>query len=110
MKDQIQNPEKETRINIDHTAFSIDSNFKLPTFNWLQNVPSGSSLSYLVEVRFKNTRKGIFNNVNQLRLRKGDIVAVEASPGHDIGIVSLAGEIVNEQLRKLNLLQISILI
>lgn len=103
MSEQIQDPEKDTKISFNHTTFSIDSNFKLSTFDWLQNVPSGNSSTDLIEVRFKNTRKGIFNNVNYLRLKKGDVVAVEASPGHDIGIVSLAGEIVTEQLRKLNL-------
>jgi cell fate regulator YaaT (PSP1 superfamily) len=51
----------------------------------------------VVEVRFKNTRKGFYKNVNDLRLKRGDIVAVEASPGHDIGIISLAGEIVEKQ-------------
>ncbi len=103
MDEQTLNPEKETKISINHTRFSIDSNFKLPTFDWLQNIPGGKSSNNLIEVRFKNTRKGIYNNVNLLRLKKGDVVAVEASPGHDIGIISLAGEIVNEQLRKLNL-------
>lgn len=103
MDEQTLNPEKETKISINHTRFSIDSNFKLPTFDWLQNIPGGKSSNNLIEVRFKNTRKGIYNNVNFLRLKKGDVVAVEASPGHDIGIISLAGEIVNEQLRKLNL-------
>ncbi|MEA1896339.1 MAG: regulatory iron-sulfur-containing complex subunit RicT, partial [Bacteroidota bacterium] len=103
MDEQTLNPDKETKISFNHTRFSIDSNFKLPTFDWLQNVPGGKSSSNFIEVRFKNTRKGIYNNVNLLRLKKGDVVAVEASPGHDIGIISLAGEIVNEQLRKLNL-------
>ena len=103
MDEQIENPEKETQIPFNHTKLSIDSNFKLPTFDWLQNVPGGKSSSNLIEVRFKNTRKGIYNNVNHLRLKKGDVVAVEASPGHDIGIISLAGEIVIEQLRKLKL-------
>ena len=103
MDEQTLNPEKETKISFNHTRFSIDSNFKLPTFDWLQNIPGGKSSNNLIEVRFKNTRKGIYNNVNLLRLKKGDVVAVEASPGHDIGIISLAGEIVNEQLRKLNL-------
>ena len=51
----------------------------------------------VVEVRFKNTRKGFYRNVNELRLKRGDIIAVEASPGHDIGIISLAGEIVEKQ-------------
>ena len=53
-----------------------------------------------VEIRFKNTRKGFYRNVNGLRLKRGDIVAVEASPGHDIGIVSLVGEIVDKQLNR----------
>ncbi len=53
-----------------------------------------------VEIRFKNTRKGFYRNVNGLRLKRGDIVAVEASPGHDIGIVSLGGEIVDKQLNR----------
>ena len=54
----------------------------------------------VVEVRFKNTRKGYYRNVNELRLKRGDIIAVEASPGHDIGIISLAGEIVEKQRPK----------
>ena len=53
-----------------------------------------------VEIRFKNTRKGFYRNVNGLRLKRGDIVAVEASPGHDIGIVTLVGEIVDKQLNR----------
>jgi cell fate regulator YaaT (PSP1 superfamily) len=58
---------------------------------------SDSDIPGVVEVRFKNTRKGFYQNVNELRLHRGDIVAVEASPGHDIGIVSMAGEIVELQ-------------
>ena len=54
----------------------------------------------MVEIRFKNTRKAFFRNVNQIPLAKGDIVAVEASPGHDIGIVSLTGELVKVQMKK----------
>ena len=54
----------------------------------------------VVEVRFKNTRKGFYRNVNELRLKRGDIVAVEASPGHDLGIITLAGEIVEKQRTK----------
>lgn len=54
----------------------------------------------IVEVRFKNTRKEYFTNVNGLRLKRGDFVAVEASPGHDIGIITLCGEIVDKQLKK----------
>jgi cell fate regulator YaaT (PSP1 superfamily) len=54
----------------------------------------------IVEVRFKNTRKAYFKNVNELLLQKGDIVAVESSPGHDIGIVSLTGDIVSLQMTR----------
>jgi cell fate regulator YaaT (PSP1 superfamily) len=56
-----------------------------------------------VEVQFKHTRKGYYHNVNNLELKKGDIVAVEASPGHDIGIVTLTGRLVNLQVKKANL-------
>ena len=73
---------------------------KLDTFDWLDNIPDPIQKIDVVEVRFKNTRKEFFVNVNGLRLKKGDIVAVEASPGHDIGVVSLIGEIVKIQLRK----------
>lgn len=71
---------------------------KLDNFDWLGAIPVSAGDTDLTEIRFKNTRKGIYKNVNQLRLKKGDIVAVEASPGHDIGIVSLTGPLV---LRKL---------
>ena len=57
----------------------------------------------LVEVQFKNTRKGYYHNVNNLQLTKGDIVAVEASPGHDIGVVTLTGRLVALQIKKANL-------
>lgn len=57
----------------------------------------------MVEVQFKNTRKGYFKNSNHLKLEKGDIVAVEASPGHDIGTVTLTGRLVPLQMRKANL-------
>ena len=57
----------------------------------------------MVEVQFKNTRKGYFKNSNKLKLDKGDIVAVEASPGHDIGVVTLTGRLVPLQMRKANL-------
>jgi len=81
----------------------IDSYFsgcsKLDAYDWLREV-SDTDIPEVVEVRFKNTRKGFFRNVNELRLKRGDIVAVEASPGHDIGIISLAGEIVDRQQHK----------
>lgn len=73
---------------------------KLETFDWLSSIPETKREIDIVEVSFKNTRKEFFVNSNGLRLRKGDIVAVEASPGHDIGIVSLTGELVYLQLKK----------
>ncbi len=73
---------------------------KLATHDWLQDIPKDQQYSDIIEVRFKNTRKGYFRNVHGLRFKSGDIVAVEASPGHDIGVVSLTGELVLHQLHK----------
>lgn len=74
---------------------------KLDCFNWLKDVPDSIIENEVVEIRFKNTRKGFFRNVNHLRLEIGDIVAVEASPGHDIGRVAMTGALVREQLKEL---------
>src|SRR5512133_2374028 len=74
---------------------------KLDSFNWLADTPGANDNFDIVEIRFKNTRKGFFWNVNNLRLEIGDIVAVEASPGHDIGRVSMTGSLVNEQLKRI---------
>jgi len=73
---------------------------KLDSHNWLEDIPECGHENEIVEIRFKNTRKGFFRNVNSLRLETGDVVAVEASPGHDIGRVSMTGRLVNEQLRE----------
>ncbi len=73
---------------------------KLNVFNDLRNYPRTSNTPNIVEVRFKNTRKDFFRNANELLLTEGDMVAVEASPGHDIGTVSLAGELVREQMKR----------
>ena len=73
---------------------------KLHVTDWMKDIPEGIENSDIVEVRFKNTRKDFFRNVNQLKLQPGDLVAVEANPGHDIGIVSLKGELVTRQLKK----------
>jgi cell fate regulator YaaT (PSP1 superfamily) len=77
---------------------------KLDSFNWLKDLPDMVNENDTVEIRFKNTRKGFYRNVNGLRLEIGDIVAVEASPGHDIGRVSMVGRLVNEQLKKLKVI------
>jgi cell fate regulator YaaT (PSP1 superfamily) len=76
---------------------------KLDIFDWLGNIPRATEYNDIAEVRFKNTRKVFFRNVNGIRINKGDIVAVEASPGHDIGIVSLTGELVLKQMEKYNI-------
>lgn len=75
---------------------------QLNTYDWLADVPGNDKID-LVEVQFKNTRKGYYHNVYKLNLKKGDIVAVEASPGHDIGVVTLVGRLVRLQLRKANI-------
>ena len=76
---------------------------QLNTYDWLADVPGNTDTTDLVEVQFKHTRKGYYHNVNHLDLKKGDIVAVEASPGHDIGVVTLTGQLVNLQIKKANL-------
>ena len=78
-------------------------NRQLHTFDWLADVPGNAESTDLVEVQFKNTRKGYYHNVNGLELKKGDIVAVEANPGHDIGVVTLTGRLVELQIKKANL-------
>jgi cell fate regulator YaaT (PSP1 superfamily) len=74
---------------------------KLDSFNWLRDLSEVVNENDIVEIRFKNTRKGFYKNINGLRLEIGDVVAVEASPGHDIGRVSMAGPLVTEQLKEL---------
>ena len=76
---------------------------QLNTYDWLADVPGNQESTDLVEVQFKHTRKGYYHNVNNLPLKKGDIVAVEANPGHDIGVVTLTGRLVKLQLKKANL-------
>ena len=76
---------------------------QLNTYDWLADVPGNAESTDLVEVQFKNTRKAYYHNVNNLDLKKGDVVAVEASPGHDIGVVTLTGRLVKLQIKKANL-------
>ena len=73
--------------------------YKLHETNWLEEYPDNIPTD-IFEVRFKNTRRSYYQNVNGLDLKRGDIVAVEASPGHDIGIVSLTGDMVAKQMRR----------
>ncbi|MEE0863752.1 MAG: regulatory iron-sulfur-containing complex subunit RicT [Alistipes sp.] len=78
-------------------AFAMEGCYKLHETNWLEeysdNIPTD-----IFEVRFKNTRRSYYQNVNNLELKRGDIVAVEAQPGHDIGIISLTGDMVAKQM------------
>lgn len=76
---------------------------QLNTYDWLYDIPGNTDKTDLVEVQFKNTRKGYYHNVNNIDLKKGDIVAVEATPGHDIGVVTLTGQLVKLQIKKANL-------
>ena len=76
---------------------------QLNTYDWLADIPGNAEESDLVEVQFKNTRKGYFRNSNKIPLEKGDIVAVEATPGHDIGVVTLTGRLVPLQMKKANI-------
>lgn len=75
---------------------------KLEVYNWLQDLPELPTEAQMIEVQFKNTRKGYYLNSNGLDLFKGDIVAVEATPGHDIGEVTLTGKLVQLQMLKNN--------
>ena len=76
---------------------------QLNTYDWLADIPGNAEESEMVEIQFKNTRKGYFRNSNKIPLEKGDIVAVEATPGHDIGVVTLTGRLVPLQMRKANI-------
>ena len=73
---------------------------QLNTYDYYADIPGNNDACDLVEVQFKHTRKGYYRNENRIPLQKGDIVAVEASPGHDIGVVSLTGQLVPLQMKK----------
>ena len=76
---------------------------KLHSYNWLGDVPGDFNDCDIVEVSFKNTRRGFYRNSQHLPLAIGDLVAVEANPGHDIGRVSMTGRLVKLQMRRVNL-------
>lgn len=75
-------------------------NSQLNTYDWLCGVPDAGEASDYVEVQFKNTRKGYYINNAKIPLEKGDVVAVEATPGHDIGTVTLTGKLALLQMKK----------
>lgn len=91
--------------NVSHTSDSkcdtcADRCGKLEVFDWLSDLPEGINTTDIVEVQFKNTRKGFYRNSNGLMLSRGDVVAVEALPGHDVGHITLTGELVLLQMKK----------
>lgn len=81
-------------------SFRRNSALKLSVTDWLADLPGNMNASDLVEVQFKNTRKGYYRNTDGLPLEKGSVVAVEANPGHDVGEVTLTGELVASQMKK----------
>ena len=85
------------------TPYTSDGRGKLHCYNWLGDVPGGYADDDMVEVQFKNTRKGFYKNSQNIPLEIGDMVAVESSPGHDIGRVTLTGALVRLQMRKANI-------
>jgi len=79
------------------------NSYKLSVFDWLSNINNpASSKTDFVEVRFKNDRKAFYKNIHHLPLHIGSVVTVESNPGHDVGVVSLAGELVKIQMKKKN--------
>ena len=80
-------------------AIAVEGCYKLHETDWLEEYPNTIPTD-IFEVRFKNTRRSYYQNVNNLDLKRGDIVAVEAQPGHDIGIISLTGDMVAKQMRR----------
>ncbi|MBO6212460.1 regulatory iron-sulfur-containing complex subunit RicT [Algoriella sp.] len=86
-------------------ACGTDGCGKLSVFDWLSNMklPNGQERFNFVEVRFKNDRKFYYKNENNISLNIGEVVAVEGTPGHDIGVVTLTGELVRIQMKKKNL-------
>ena len=92
--------EKINTIERGTCCSGLSSCAKLHVTDWLDDIKSIGTTDNIIEVRFKNTRKDYYQNVSDLKLKSGDLVAVEANPGHDIGIVTLTGDLVHEQMRK----------
>lgn len=73
---------------------------QMSSYNWLTNLDLDASIAEVAEISFKNGRKGFFYNEKQLPIYVGDAVVVEASPGKDVGMVSLTGELVKHQMAR----------
>ncbi len=89
----------DTEADGEAVAYSCEGARKLGSVDWEAPLREVDRREDIFEVRFKNTRKGYYENVNDLPLKVGDIVAVEGTPGHDIGIISLTGNMVRKQMR-----------
>jgi len=98
-----EKPDKAPMAEGSISASDPSTRRKLHCFDWLEDIPGGYADSDMVEVQFKNTRKGFYRNSTNIPLEIGDLVAVEANPGHDIGTVTLTGALVNLQMRKANI-------
>lgn len=81
-------------------GFAGNTRQQLPVVNWLADIPESQCETDLVEIQFKNTRKGYFVNSTHIPIEKGDVVVVESNPGHDIGVVTLMGRLVLDQIKK----------
>ncbi len=86
--------------NLDKENIEYACNDKLTTYNWLNDIPDDLNNSNIVEIKFKNTRKEFYYNPHNLRLKVGDYVVVDSSPGYDLGVVSLTGRLVQLQMKK----------
>ena len=80
-----------------------NSHHMLPVMDWMSDIPCAGEETDLVEVQFKNTRKGYYHNINHLPLEKGVVVIVDANPGYDMGEVTLTGRLVPVQIKKSNI-------
>lgn len=106
-KEEKKNPFENMKFTLGHGCARglckrgvSHSDHQLNAYDWLADVPGNNESTDLVEVQFKNTRKGYYHNVNGLDLHKGDWVAVESTPGHDIGVVTMTGRLAELQVRK----------
>ena len=90
----------KNKAQINATGCKNTTNKKLAVFDWLCDLPETKLDTDFVEVQFKNTRKGYYLNNTKILLEKGDMVAVEASPGHDVGEVTMVGRLVLNQMKK----------
>lgn len=89
-----------TDANGEVEALNCPGCHKLEVFDWMADLPDPLADNQIYEIQFKNTRKGYYWNNTGLSLKVGDIVAVESSPGHDIGIITLSGELVTKQMKR----------